>query len=477
MNKLKLFLIFLLIILYFLTRAYRLAELYTFSFDQYRDAWVVKKIIVDHKLTLIGPQSSFYGIFYGPLFYYSLVPFYWFFKLSPLGGAWAAIFFGLTTLILIYFAGEKFFSFKIGFFASLIYIFSLYINFLNRNCRNDPPLMTFSLLILLLLQNIVQKERRKKQRLLIIIGLIAGLGLHFHFAAIAFFPMVIFSYLIYEKNKQNIPEILRNILLIIFGFGLAFIPLLFFDIRHQFIITRSIKNLVAQLSNSITFNFFQKFYFNFLIVFNNFWQIIASEQLSPRSRWFLGSFAFFFIFIFFLKKTWRRDLKLYKILIFWLLFPIFLFSFYSESSRDYYFLLNFPIFILIFASSLAFIWQLKFFRFLIMIFLILMAFINFGELPKIKNNRSLKVTEEVIEFIKKDSKGAPILIDYFSKDNFKVGFEYLIYAYHLNLADKQDVYQYKSYLIYTPVNKIKGIKYQAVFGDIGVVVISKKLND
>ena len=160
MNKnIKYFIFFLLILFYLFSRFYRLEELYTFSFDQYRDAWVVKQIIIDKKLVLIGPQSSFYGIFYGPGWYYSLVPFYWIFGLNPLGGAYSAIFYGLITLILLWYIGEKFFSWKTGLTASLIYIFSCKINFLNRACRNDPPLMAFSLIILYLSFLVSTKEK------------------------------------------------------------------------------------------------------------------------------------------------------------------------------------------------------------------------------------------------------------------------------------------------------------------------------
>src|SRR3989344_4140977 len=45
---------------------------FLFLLDSGRDMMEVKKIVFDHKLTLIGPYTSLGGVFQGPLFYYLL---------------------------------------------------------------------------------------------------------------------------------------------------------------------------------------------------------------------------------------------------------------------------------------------------------------------------------------------------------------------------------------------------------------------
>lgn len=470
--NIKYLLLLTLIILYFITRFYRLEELYTFSFDQYRDAWEVKKIIIDRKFTLIGPQSSFYGVFYGPGFYYSLTPFYWLTKLMPLGGALAAIFFGLTTFILLFYTAQKFFSSNVALFASFIYIFSLEINLLNRQCRNDPPLMSFSLILILLIGNILKNPKNKF--LLFASGLVAGLGLHFHFAAIVFLPIII-VFLIFQNGFVWLKKIIGNIFYILLGFLVPLLPLIIFNFKHQFMISQNLINLFKQISQTNTLNVTEKIYLNAYLVLKNFWLIIIPLSSSFFVCFLLTTLFLLFIIMAFIKI--RKEKKIFKLLIIWLLLPIIFFSFYPEASRNYYFLLNFPIFILILAFGLDIFWQRKKLKYAVFLFLFLMIISNLEKLSKAKNPRSVKLINEMIKFIKNDSQNKPIFIDYFSKDNFKVGFEYLVYAYQLPLVEKQDSNQYSSYLIYTPATKIKSINYQRVFGDTGIVVIPKKLND
>ena len=57
----------------FLVRAIEvLTNNYIFLFDQGRDYLVVKEIVLNHKLTLIGASTGLHGIFSGPFWYYLL---------------------------------------------------------------------------------------------------------------------------------------------------------------------------------------------------------------------------------------------------------------------------------------------------------------------------------------------------------------------------------------------------------------------
>lgn len=463
----KYLIIFSIIIFYFLSRFYRLEELYTFSFDQYRDAWVIKQILIDKKLILIGPQSSFYGIFYGPGWYYSLAPFYWIFALNPIGGAVSAIFYGLVALMLLWYAGEKFFSWKTGLVASLIYIFSYQINFLNRACRNDPPLMAFSLIILYL--TCLISKKKQSAWLVVLLGFISGLGLHYHFSAIVFLPMVIISF-IFLKTKK----IAEKTILLLGGFVFSLFPLIIFELRHKFIISSSILNLSNQIGASLSLNFLQKLYLNSLIVLNNFWQIIIPEQSNIYIRLLMFGLTLIFLFSYFLETSRKKENNFIKVFLIWLLFPVIFFSFYFNYGSGYYFLLNFPIFILILAESIVQLWPTKPLKIIIIFFFCLMLVENFKILNTKDNKRSLRYLNQAIEFIKKDSQNKSIFINHFSKDNFKVGFNYLIYYYDLNKIDKRNDEKFSSYLFYVPAYKNKDIEFKKIYGDIGIDVIQKK---
>ena len=66
-NKLEFIFLCLITALAIFLRFYRINELHFFTYDQARDDLIVKRILVDHQWTLLGPQSSMPGV-YLPLF-------------------------------------------------------------------------------------------------------------------------------------------------------------------------------------------------------------------------------------------------------------------------------------------------------------------------------------------------------------------------------------------------------------------------
>ena len=456
-----------LILLYIFLRIYRIEDIFTFSFDQYRDAWVIKQIIVDNKIILIGPQSSFYGIYYGPFWYYSLVPFYWIFGLNPLGGAYSAIFYGLLTLLILLYIAKNLFSWRVAFFSGLIYDLSYFINMLNRDCRNDPPLISLSAIILFLTYKAVTEKKKLKPCFYILLGFLAGLGWHFHFAAIIFLPLIITSFLFFKVSK-----ILTKLGLLILGFLVSLLPLFIFDLRHDILIGRSFIKLKEYSSVGTTW--VNKLIGNFALVLNNFFNIITPAQ-SPeilRIIALLLSLSFLAFFVLKFKNSFKKS-KIFAIFLIWIILPIILFSFYAGEIRYYFFLLNFPVFILIMGLSLEKAAQFRIGKLLVVFFVLISAYANTKALNNVSSLRSLKQTKEAINFIKNNSQNQPIFIDHFSKDNFKVGFEYLKYYYQLNVIEKQDLNKYPSYLIYVPAGKIN-VDYDKVFGDIGIKILPKK---
>ena len=83
----------------FLIRVYRLDELLGFYFDQGRDALTIRDLIVNHKLFLIGPTTGIEGIFLGPLYYFTLLPWYWLGSGDPV---FPAIYLSATTVLALF---------------------------------------------------------------------------------------------------------------------------------------------------------------------------------------------------------------------------------------------------------------------------------------------------------------------------------------------------------------------------------------
>src|SRR3972149_719561 len=91
---------------------------YLFGFDQGRDYLAVKKIVVDHKPTLIGSEigagaAGFRGIFQGPFHYYFLSLPCLLSGGNPDGGIILMFLYGILTIILGYLLGKELFG-KLG---------------------------------------------------------------------------------------------------------------------------------------------------------------------------------------------------------------------------------------------------------------------------------------------------------------------------------------------------------------------------
>ena len=73
-NKFTVLIVLILLLAAYL-RLYNISGYMTFLGDEGRDVLVVKRMIVDHKWTLLGPTASVGGFFLGPIYYYFMLPF------------------------------------------------------------------------------------------------------------------------------------------------------------------------------------------------------------------------------------------------------------------------------------------------------------------------------------------------------------------------------------------------------------------
>src|SRR5260221_2088975 len=76
-NKITYLLLFILLVIAFFLRSpmFLHGDFYLLP-DQGRDLELVKSIVADHKMTLIGGHAGFGGLFHGPLWLYMMAPFF-----------------------------------------------------------------------------------------------------------------------------------------------------------------------------------------------------------------------------------------------------------------------------------------------------------------------------------------------------------------------------------------------------------------
>lgn len=200
----------------------RLVDLLPFGWDQQRDALVMWEMIKNHHPTMIGPLVADPDAFYlGPLWYYLLLPFFWLSHLHPIAGGYFVVTVYLATGITFF----LFFRKRLGMIA--IFIALLMVTASTRTTYNPVllPLLT-SLLFWALI------NAKSDQKSIVLMWTITAIGLQIHFSTI-FFLLLSSIFLLRDilKNKYFLKSHLFGLLIL----GLSILPLIIFDLRHDFV--------------------------------------------------------------------------------------------------------------------------------------------------------------------------------------------------------------------------------------------------
>lgn len=218
-------------------RLYRISEYMTFLGDEGRDVLVVKRMIVDHKWTLLGPTASVGGFFLGPIYYYFMLPFLWLWNLDPVGPAVMVALVGIATIYLVYRVGEDFFGNIVGLIAASLYAVSPVVIAYSRASWNPNLVPFFSTLLVYLFWRIAAKNYWRE---LFWVGVVLGIGLQLHYLFLFLFVVTGGWLLIFGRSKK----IARYYLSGIAGFIVGYAPFLAFELRHGFPNTQSIAQFI-----------------------------------------------------------------------------------------------------------------------------------------------------------------------------------------------------------------------------------------
>jgi len=210
---------------------YKLDNFYQLNYDQERDYQVVQKIL-SGDLTLIGPQAvSTAGFYLAPWYYYLLVPFFVLFNGHPLFAAYlTGLVHLLTTLALFLFLKKHTKHDLIALASSL-----LYASTLHRTAWN----VMFIPLLFILFLNLLLRSRQTPKSFSLLLFLVS-LGIHFHFQFVLLAPFLGIYLLL---NRSKLPSLRsKNLALYFIALLIPLLPLIAFDLRHDFINSRSFLN-------------------------------------------------------------------------------------------------------------------------------------------------------------------------------------------------------------------------------------------
>ena len=210
---------------------YKLDNFYQLNYDQERDYQAVQKTL-SGDLTLIGPQAvSTAGFYLAPWYYYLLVPFFLLFDGHPLYAAFLTGLVHLLTIFALYLFLKK--QIKHEYIALATSL--LYASTLRRTAWN---VMFIPLLFILFLSLLFRSRQTPKSFVMLIF--LVSLGIHFHFQFVLLVPFLAIFFLL---NRPKLPPLTpRNLTLYFIALFTPLLPLIAFDLRHDFINSRSFIN-------------------------------------------------------------------------------------------------------------------------------------------------------------------------------------------------------------------------------------------
>lgn len=323
-NKLELTILLLILSLAAFLRLYRIEDFIVFLGDEGRDALVVKRMIVDHKWTLLGPTASVGGMFLGPIYYYFMIPFLWAFRFEPVGPAVMVALFGIATVFLVYKVARELFGSIPAILSSLLYAVSPLIIVYSRSSWNPNILPFFSLLTIYFLMKALVSDKR----FFLGVGACLGIALQLHYLASFLFFITIAAVLLLEKRK--ITYHLLPITYYLSGFLLTFSPFILFELRHRFPNTKSLWQFIFA-GKEVAFRLKRFLPIISDVFFRLFKTVVCANNVFLALPLLL--------FVFWGVRLSLRSNKFSKkqtIILLWITLGSLLFGFYQKPIYDYY---------------------------------------------------------------------------------------------------------------------------------------------
>jgi hypothetical protein len=269
------------------------------------------------------------------------------------------------------------------------------------------PLLTFAAFLLSL------KLQQKKYKLLPFAGLIIGLGLHIHFTVIFLVLFFLIAVIMSKPKKENYKELTRGTLISIFIILISLLPLILFDLKHQFMNTKLLLNFFLQGEHGFYFNLGESFR-----VYRNSFDLLNLFESFDGAAYFSILAVLFSIL-----SAYLFDKKNFKTVLLWIVSPLLFFSFYRGNISEYYFTIS--VCVVILYSGLFFSRISKNF-YIIFSCLLLFSLFHLKTIITFENIYGLYYQKQLIYYLNNQSTDPKFNLSYDLNLSWDVPFEYLL---------------------------------------------------
>ncbi|MEK7166389.1 MAG: hypothetical protein AAB874_06295 [Patescibacteria group bacterium] len=307
-------------------RFHRIETSLQFGWDQARDSWKVRDILVKHQLVLNGPRTGIGHFHLGPLYYYLLVPFYFFTNLDPSAANYFNILVNIFNFVTIYIVTKKLISSNAGLFATTLYAFNYYMINYGKIPWNVSLVPGVDFLIFYSLYKAVTGNYRWYA---VALGL-AGVFFHLHFTAVLFALIIPLTVLFVKDEKSALLWCIKGSPLLL----IWLVPTVIYNIQsyqHEYFRYKEFLDI-----------YLLKFHFRWLLhrIPDSLIQLeflLFFKQL----KWLVYLLPTLFALLMFREKD-KNSKQLGVLSLVWLISTLIGFTFYSGPVSDYYFLLTLP---------------------------------------------------------------------------------------------------------------------------------------
>ena len=404
-------------------RLYKIDQYMTFLGDEGRDVIIVRRLLTETHPPLIGPGTSVGSMYLGPLYYYMMAPVLLLANFSPVGPAVQIAILGVITVGFVWWVGREWFPASrglrgtSGLIAASLYAISPTVIIFSRSSWNPNIMPFFALLSIYLIWKV---WREHKFKWVLVLGVSFAFVLQSHYLGLLLMPtLLIFWYL------ARVPK--RFTLYAVAVFAILMSPLLFFDLRHNFMNTKAIYALIATHGGTVSFSI-RQFLSRIPVLINQ----INTTLLAGKNVLF-GEVLSLTILIgglytIFRKRTGRLSPNYYLPLS-CLGFGLIGFGIYKLPIYDHYFGFLFPAPFLIIGAVIENVQRNR--NVLIKIFLfafcLVLVSVNLLNNPlRFQPNKQLARSQNVSRFILDRASGEPFDLAVLAERNYEDGYRYFL---------------------------------------------------
>ena len=417
-------------------RLFRISSYMTFLGDEGRDALVWLRM-THGKFTLIGPTTSIGNMYLGPLYYYLMLPFY--ILLGTVGPSVGVALFAGTTTFLLWLFGRQWFSEKVGLLSAFLYAISPVAIILSRSSWN-PNVMPF--FALLTIWGVWQFWQKSRYWWLFLVGITLSFAVQSHYlglllaGGVFIFWIIKFIGLFKTKNLpagrqgKDLPRfLLMSGLCVLVFVSLTILPLVWFDLRHNFINYQSFYKFFSERQTTVNLKPYKA-----IPQVWPLWQNLVTRLLTGKDEkaglWIALVFALGTVTLTasVLRKEKNKKNPALVLTVVFLLTGLLGMGLYKQDIYDHYFGFLFPVIFLLAGIILEKVWLLykvgKIVSILLFIFLVTLSVVEspLKYSPNNQMNRTAVVDKKIID----ESMGKPFNLGMIAKQNYDAGYRYFL---------------------------------------------------